>query len=124
MWEGLLSATGGKLQLSKCFYYVLSWKWDKKGNPSPQNRFEQQIPPLILQMTTNKTSEEITQKECHESHKILGTHKCISGKETTQYKILLEKSNAMAERVLKVQFTHQQASTETVAAIYHPWYIA
>jgi hypothetical protein len=62
MWEGLLSATGGKLQVSKCFYYVLSWQWDKHGNPTPQNKLEQQIAPLTLQMTTNKTSEELTLK--------------------------------------------------------------
>jgi hypothetical protein len=62
MWEGLLSATGGELQLSKCFYYVLSWKWDKYGRPSPQNKLEQQITTLILKMTTHNTSEEITKK--------------------------------------------------------------
>jgi hypothetical protein len=35
-WEGLLSATGGELKLSKCFYYVLSWKWTKIGSPVPE----------------------------------------------------------------------------------------
>jgi hypothetical protein len=109
LWEGLLNATGGELQLSKCFYYILSWKWDKNGTPSPQNKIEQQITPLTLKMTTNKTSEDLNQKECHESHKTLGTHKCILGKESTQYQVLLEKSNTFAERVGKAQFTHEQA---------------
>jgi hypothetical protein len=111
MWEGLLSATGGELQLSKCFYYVLSWKWDQNGNPSPQNKLEQQITPLTLKMTTNNTSEELQQKECHESHKTLGTHKLILGKEYTQYQVLLEKSNTFAERISKAQLNHEQACT-------------
>jgi hypothetical protein len=110
MWEGLLSATGGELQLSKCFYYLLSWKWDKHGNPSPQNKMEQQITPLTLQMTTNKTSEELTQIECHESHKTLGTHKCIIGEEVTQYEVLLDKSNKFADKVRQAQFTTEQAT--------------
>jgi hypothetical protein len=110
LWEGLLSATGGELQLSKCFYYVLSWKWDKFGNPSPQNKIEQNILPLTLQMTTTQMSEELTQKECHESHKTLGTHKCIIGHEITQYEVLLDKSNKFAERAVKAQFTPEQAT--------------
>jgi hypothetical protein len=32
---GLLEATGGALELSKCFYYILSWLWDRKGNAIP-----------------------------------------------------------------------------------------
>ena len=41
-WAGLLAATGGKLELSKCFYYLLTWKYDKKGNPVAELINEQQ----------------------------------------------------------------------------------
>jgi hypothetical protein len=43
LWECLLHTTGGELELSKCFYYILSWKWDKIENPIPQTINEQQI---------------------------------------------------------------------------------
>jgi Reverse transcriptase (RNA-dependent DNA polymerase) len=42
-WECLLNTTGGELELSKCFYYILSCKWDKWGNPTPQSIAEQQL---------------------------------------------------------------------------------
>jgi Reverse transcriptase (RNA-dependent DNA polymerase) len=40
-WAGLLPATGGKLELSKCFFYLLTWKYDKKGNPIAELMQEQ-----------------------------------------------------------------------------------
>ena len=33
-WEQLLYATGGKLELSKCFYYPILWRHDEEGIPS------------------------------------------------------------------------------------------
>jgi hypothetical protein len=27
LWERLLFASGGRLQLPKCFYYLIVWKW-------------------------------------------------------------------------------------------------
>jgi hypothetical protein len=32
-WKELLEASGRKLELTKCFYYILTWKFDTKGNP-------------------------------------------------------------------------------------------
>jgi hypothetical protein len=108
-WEALLSVTGGELELSKCFYYVLSWKWDKFGIPKAETKNEQKLAPIILKMTTTRESKEIQQKEVFESHKTLGTFKCLVGKEQTQYEKLLSKSNSMAELVNVAQFTHHQA---------------
>ena len=30
-WEQLLHATGGKLELPKCFYYNITWKFNSEG---------------------------------------------------------------------------------------------
>jgi hypothetical protein len=40
-WKELLEASGGKIELTKCFYYILMWKFDKKGNPIPTTITEQ-----------------------------------------------------------------------------------
>ena len=32
-WGGLVQATGGALKPSKCFWYMLSWRWSR-GRPS------------------------------------------------------------------------------------------
>jgi hypothetical protein len=42
-------------------------------------------------MTTTNKYVTLNQKEVFESHKTLGTHKCIIGKETKQFTQLLEK---------------------------------
>jgi hypothetical protein len=33
-WEKLLYSTGGALELSKCFYYLVHWIYDKRGDPT------------------------------------------------------------------------------------------
>jgi hypothetical protein len=40
-WKELLEASGGKLELTKYFYYILTWKLDGKGNPVPTTIAEQ-----------------------------------------------------------------------------------
>jgi hypothetical protein len=35
-WKELLEATaGGKLELKKCFYYIMAWRFDAKGHALP-----------------------------------------------------------------------------------------
>jgi hypothetical protein len=40
-WQELLEASGGKLELPKCFYYVFAWRFDAKGNPYPMTIADQ-----------------------------------------------------------------------------------
>jgi hypothetical protein len=96
-WERMLNVSGGELELKKCFYYVLSWKWDTYGNPRPQEMKEQQLKKLSIKLSTTKETVELTQKEVLDSHKTLGTFKCIYGKEETQYQELVNKSNKISE---------------------------
>jgi hypothetical protein len=97
------------LELKKCFYYILSWKRDKNGTATPERKEEQQIEQLELKLTTKIEPVKITQREVNESHKTLGTHKCIMGDETEQYKVLLEKSNGILTLAENSQFKRQQA---------------
>jgi hypothetical protein len=108
-WVEYLHTTGGQLELTKCFYYILSWKWDKMGNPIPQSIEEQGLPQLQILMPTKSEPTIITQKEVHQSHKTLGTYKCISGKETEQFNQLLNKSNKIALQIAKGQLNTRQA---------------
>jgi hypothetical protein len=109
IWEQLLNTSGGELELSKCFYYLLSWKWTRDGNPIPQSILEQNIEQIKIQLTTTKEVIKLEQKEVHESHKTLGTYKCICGKENTQFQILMEKSSKLIEKAVKGQFKRKQA---------------
>jgi hypothetical protein len=75
----------GKLQLEKCFYYVLSWQFDSKGNPYPRTVTEQRaICPQIQIPTSNGTAAMIIQKEVSEAHPTLGCRKAIDGNQEEQ----------------------------------------
>jgi hypothetical protein len=108
-WEGFLSTTGGELELQKCFYYILSWNWDKWGNPTPQSIQEQALNKLTLKLTTKNLSQDLEQKEVWEPHKTLGCQKCIVGKEEEQFQKLLNKSNTIAASIEKAQLNKRQA---------------
>ena len=49
-WEQLLAATGGKLELSKCFYYILQWKFDEEGRLSCASKEELETLGVTIQI--------------------------------------------------------------------------
>jgi mevalonate pyrophosphate decarboxylase len=86
IWNELLEASGGILELSKCFYYVLSWLFDIKENGIPITIAEQRALQVIpITINTNQNSKVmITQKEVTAAHKTLGCFKAIDGNENEQ----------------------------------------
>jgi hypothetical protein len=110
-WAGLLESSGGKLELTKCFYYLLSWKWDSKGNPIAEMAEEQTTINGITKISLNKNNNEpvkLEQKEIDISHKTLGTYKCLMGKEEDHKKFLTEKSDKLAKLTIISQFNKRQ----------------
>jgi hypothetical protein len=73
-WKELLEASGGKLELSKCFYYVLSWKFNEMGDAIPTSIKEQQLecPHIVVSDRTTNSKITINQKEITENHPTLG----------------------------------------------------
>jgi hypothetical protein len=98
-WERLLYSTGGALELSKCFCYIMSWKFHKNGTPillSPP-----EMPPLSVHLTSGEdpTSHAIEQKSVYAAHCTLGVWPTPSGGNHTQFLKCLARSNAIAEGV-------------------------
>ena len=96
-WEKLLYLTGGKLELSKCFWIPVTWRW-KKGNP-------------ILQKMGNR-SKDLILTESESGHKItiprispakaerrLGVLYSIDGKWKAEYKNWLAYTQDFAARI-------------------------
>jgi hypothetical protein len=109
-WVGLLEGIGGKIELTKTFYYLLSWGWDRNGSPYPQPINEQ--PPNLSRL--NIRSEEdppkyIYQKDISQSHKTLGVYKSICSDETDQITALQEKSANIVARLRCGQLNRRQA---------------
>ena len=71
-WEHILFLSGGKLNLSKCSWYVLSWEW-KSGRPTlrpitPQDK------KIHLQQGDQTQEFEIRRTDPTESTRMLGVH--------------------------------------------------
>jgi hypothetical protein len=94
IWKELLEASGGELELSECFYYILSWQFDAEGNGSPMTISEQRNHNvhLIEIPSSNGSHTIIQQKEVHQAHKTLGCYKAIDGNEKDQITYLHSKS--------------------------------
>jgi Reverse transcriptase (RNA-dependent DNA polymerase) len=72
LWAGLLTASGGNLELSKCFYYLLSWQWDKYGNPSAQTMLQQNLTQTTINIATeHQPPQLIAQRDITDRHKTL-----------------------------------------------------
>jgi hypothetical protein len=85
-WKELLEASGGKLELTKCFYYILTWTFDRRGNPIPTTIHEQRQITNQISVPDTFTNDiiQIQQKEINEAHKTLGCYKCIIRNELTE----------------------------------------
>ena len=111
IWADLLEASGGQLELSKCFYYVLSWKFDIEGNATHMTLEEinaTSTPISPQDRVTRKEKIFIEQKEVKEAHKTLGAWKTMMGCENKQILELRIKSDKFAaiNPLLQNHFDH------------------
>ena len=74
-WEQLLFSTGGKLELSKCLFYIMHWEFDSNGVAYLLNPEELKVNIKIIQ-STDGSRAAIKHKDCHASHRTLGVLEC------------------------------------------------
>jgi hypothetical protein len=113
IWEKLLAATGGKLELSKCFYYILQWKFDEEGTPShtPKDELEADGVWVTIQETGAHIPTQIRHLDCNTAHRTLGVFKTITGNQKEQERQTRVKSETICRAVGATNFTRQQATT-------------
>ena len=97
-WENLLHSSGGKLELSKCFYYMFHWMFDLQGAAtfSPKSTFPD---PIILIDSVTKEPTVIEHKPCSESHKTLGKMENPTGNYDDESKRITEKADGYAYKI-------------------------
>jgi hypothetical protein len=106
-WAGLLESSGGKLELTKCFYYLLTWKWGKYGDPEPELIKEQSQEDGSERISLNQNDNKpvfLEQKEINKSHKTLGTYKNMMGNEEEHMIFMKEKSRTFEVKTSNSQF--------------------
>ena len=110
-WSELISASGGKLELQKCFFYAMIWKFTQEGEAILQTITQQQaLGNHVINITDPDTNIKIpvTQKSCTDAHKTLGVYKTTIGDDTRQFEELLTKSKRLALSVSTSKMTRQQ----------------
>ena len=120
-WSDLLYASGGKLELPKCFYYAIKWKFSNDGDP---------IPITLTNLNTKDSSVHIldpdsitpiaiAEREPNQAHKTLGVFKTLTGCEKVHLEYIKAKSDNLASLVKGSHMTREQAWT-SYNMIYKP----
>jgi Reverse transcriptase (RNA-dependent DNA polymerase) len=107
-WEQLLHSSGGKLELSKCFFYIFFWKFNDEGEPylKNANEFCEQI--NIIDSESGRQIH-IPQRDCAKEHKTLGIMESPDGKNDAEFKRLAKLSNTHGQRVATGQLSRLEA---------------
>jgi hypothetical protein len=104
-WEKLLFASGRKLELTKCFFYIMYWKFSADGITSLTKKA--QLPhQLMLQQGNKQEPTESDQKDCSEPHKTMGVTKAPDRSQTGKIDKLTRKCNAHAMAILRITYVH------------------
>ena len=100
-WDNLLSVSGGCLELSKCFYYVLAWTFTDKGEPIPMILQEIEVLSSQIRLQEFKKTEytTIAAKPPQMPHKTFGVLKTMIDDDTTHLATLAKRSSNMASIV-------------------------
>jgi hypothetical protein len=112
-WEILLAEKGEKLELSKCFYYILCWEFDEEGTGKHMSKDELENAgvPISIQETGEEDRTTIKHLNCATAHKTLGLQKTIKGNQDKQLEQLSEKSEEISQAIATSSVTRIQATT-------------
>jgi hypothetical protein len=94
-WEELLVTTGGKLELNKCFYYIIDWVFNEHGQPQICDKKEH----ISITDHTTGLPETIDQKKHTDAHKTLGMFLAPQNNHSAAIKHLYKKTETFARQI-------------------------
>jgi ribonuclease HI len=105
-WESILYSSGGALELSKCFYYIIDWSFDENGHP-----YLKDLTPLPLTIINSASGlrQIIQEKATSESHRTLGVRLTPNGTWQDEINYLQNKADKIAFRIQKAKCTRNDA---------------
>jgi hypothetical protein len=119
-WHDLLRASGGALELPKCLYQLIAWRFLDSGRPILQagvSKFPLSI--RIEAQSDNSTTQMIPGMSAFTAHKTLGLYKDPNGAKVRQGKELTDKCAKAAEFISRSPLNREEAWTYYFA-IYLP----
>jgi hypothetical protein len=102
-WERLLFLSGGKLNLSKCSWYVLRWEW-KQGRPVIR-KIQPDDPTISLTQGDTQTPIKIKQHSVAHSSRMLGVYINPMGDFSDHLIVMKKKADEFSRRILSPRLT-------------------
>ncbi len=108
-WERLLWSAGGALELTKCFYYLICWKFTKEGRPTMLAHDELHACSIRLTSGLSSTPLAIEHKPATEAHRTLGVWLSPTADSDTQTQHCLARSQQITAGLRSNKLTRTQA---------------
>ena len=96
-WEELLFITGGKLELSKCFWVPITWKWEK-SRPK-LNLKQHRATDLVLRESETHEKVLIPRLKPTSAEKRLGVNYSVDGSWNQEHKYLMQHTAQFANKI-------------------------
>jgi hypothetical protein len=97
-WERLLFATGGALNLAKCFWYGIEWTFTTAGEPQMNHKINE--PVITLTSGATPDQAEILQRiSVTEGQRTLGVRLAPDGNDKTKFKYRILQAEMMNRQV-------------------------
>ena len=109
-WASHLGVTGGALELSKCSYHVVFWRFSAQGDPILMN-MKAELPPIEVVDPTTHQAHVMEYLHPYAAHKTLGHYKEPAGIQVEQIAKLKEKSDRITEFLWKMPLQRNEAWT-------------
>jgi hypothetical protein len=77
LWEELLHQIGGKLEIPKCKFCIITWDFDKHG--TGKMKLEIQQTTISINDSENQTQQQIQEIATNDPYKLLGVATCVNG---------------------------------------------
>jgi hypothetical protein len=99
LWERLLYTSGGKLEMSKCFFYQMEWCFSSEGKARIKTLDEVGREPIMIRDSNTGILHPIKPRACETAHKTLGCWKTLEGNQSQQKDVLMEKSRELGNKI-------------------------
>ena len=122
LWEKLLRATGAKLELTKCKFFIFTWTFDTDGNPEVTTLSEDS--PMKIQDSACTNEVEVEPMGLDVSYKLLGVPIAFDGNSIEQTNMMEQNVNHVINVFQKVTLSHDDAflgyNTVAVPKLHYP----
>ena len=116
-WNDLLTASGGALELTKCSYHVVHWKFAKNGSPVLVS-LGNDTPRVYVQDSPSSQPQQLQLLSPYTHHKTLGHFKEPAGTQKEQYRQLKQRIDDTVAFLWKVPLTRTESWT-----FYYAYYL-